>query len=117
MVDSICMIETFVHIETGRQVDAGYVNDSGDRFWEKGDLRKDGTPDRRKPAHYVGLQRLINGEVVGRWVPLNEDTELLAYAHRERIAKLEAELKAAKIALREMYFSRKSENEAGDFQG
>lgn len=97
----------FVYIPDGSICDAACVKTSRDgsrRFWEAGEIRKNGLPDKRHLGKVVGLQKLCNGSIAGRWAYASPRVEAAAQPIRDRIAALKAQVEAEEQRLRALYY-------------
>lgn len=99
--------QQFVYIPDGSICVAACIrtDSSGSRrFWEAGEMRANGQPDRRRLGKVVGLQKLCNGSIAGRWAYANPRVEAEAQPIRDRIAALKAQVEAEEQRLRALYY-------------
>ncbi len=101
-----------INIFTGAVLDVVPV-DNNRRYVFESDLRKDGLPDKRAKRYLLGVRRIQNPadgilqphHFSGHTVVLPVGYEQYADLHRAEIARLEAELAAAKVKLLQHYES------------
>jgi hypothetical protein len=99
------MNEQIIEVATGEVFSAGLISPDGKQFWFKGEIRKDGTPDRRVRCHHLVRWSALGSRAyqVGRYAPYEASKEPQATALRARIADLNRQLDAARDELFSVY--------------